>query len=105
MADTIVVPSTPDPQTVTLIAGQVRNILAGLSGMGLIGGVWASMSDNQISLIVTAGLSVVSVVGWVVSGVWSWWQKNKAAHDDHANSVASAQAGTAVTVVSPAPAS
>ena len=84
------VPSTPDPEAVTLIAAFIRQILAILSGFGLMVGAY---NDSQIATV-AAGLVSVGTI------VWSLRQKFVAARADHAGSVASAVQGTPVKPVS-----
>lgn len=88
--------STPDPREIALVAGVIRTILAGLAGMGVLGGTWAALSDVQLSAISAMLLTLASLAGWAGVGVWSWIQKVRQARLDHAGSVASANSGQAV---------
>lgn len=96
-------PSTPDPATITQVAGIVRTIIAGLGAMGLLGGSLAALTDAQISAIVTAFLTVGGVLMWIGAGVWSWWQKRQAQQHAHESAVASAIASSQATAASGTP--
>ena len=88
-------PSTPDPEAIALAAGQLRALLAALAGMGILGGVWASVSANEIATILTAVLTLSGLVLYLIASVWSWWQKAAAARAAHRGAVASAATGVA----------
>jgi hypothetical protein len=87
------VPSTPNAASITIAAGQIRALLGVLAGMGVLGGVWASVSADQIATILTAVLMLGGLAAGGVASIWSWWQKIEAAKADHAGSVASANSG------------
>lgn len=88
-------PPVPSPSTVTQVAAILRTVLAGLSGMGIATG-WI-LSDVQLAAISAMLLMAGSVASWIAVGVWSLYQKYKSTRDDHAGSVASAQASAAAT--------
>jgi hypothetical protein len=96
-------PQPPDPVKVAQWAGQIRTLIALLAGAGLIGGVWAGVSAEQIANWLTAILTIVGLAGAAWVSVTSWWAKT---HDRQvlvASTVASVQAGTPVVVtVTPA---
>jgi len=99
----------PSPSAITLLAGQLRNIVAGLGAIGVFAGV--EWSDAKLTAISAAILSIGGGLLWIATGVWSAIQKYKSTADDHAGSVASAtisanesaKAGEPVVVVVPPP--
>ncbi len=100
MSDTTTIPSTPDPQQIVIWAGYLRTFLAGLAAIGVAVPV---LSDAKLSIIATALIELVSLLGWAGVGLWSRWQKFQAARANHAGNVASAAAGKPVEVVTVAP--
>jgi hypothetical protein len=76
-----VVPSSPDPATVTLVAALLRHILTLLSGAGFLGGL--VINDGALLTIAS------SLVGFAMIA-WSLYQKFQAKSKDHAGSVMSA---------------
>lgn len=85
-------PSTPDVSTQTLIYTLLRALLNLLGAFGIS---FTALADANVLWAVAGAVSVIVSVGW------SLWQKFQAARADHANSVASANAGQPLKVVSP----
>lgn len=86
MADDKSVPSTPDPEIVTLVAALIRDVLTIGATLGVVHGVY---SDSVISIIAGAIVGVGSIV-------WSLYQKYSAKRRDHEGSVLSAARGVAL---------
>jgi hypothetical protein len=83
------VPSTPDVSIQTLVYTALRALLTIL---GTFGVSVSALSDASVLWGVAGGLSVLGSV------ILSFYQKFQAAHADHANSVASANAGRPLKV-------
>ncbi len=77
------VPSSPDPDIVTLVGSLIRHLLTVLATLGVVHGV---ASDSAVTLVASA------LVGIAMTG-WSIAQKVQAKQRDHAGNVLSAQAG------------
>lgn len=80
-------PSTPDPSTTTLILALLR---AGLTIAGAVGVTTPAWLTDSALTTIAGALALIAGV------VWSLVEKFRAARRDHANSVASAQAGRPV---------
>jgi hypothetical protein len=96
-------PPQPDPVKVAQWAGQLRTLIALLAGAGLLGGVWAGVTAEQIANWLTAILTVAGLAG----AVWAWLTSRWAKIQDRkmlvASAKASAQHGTAVVVTETPP--
>lgn len=73
-------PSSPDPDTVTLVCAVIRALLQLASGLGLAVGTY---SDSTVTLIASAIVAIGTVA-------WSLYQKIRAKQKDHLGSVATA---------------
>lgn len=82
--DPTFVPSTPDPQTVTLVASVIRSVLALLSGAGIVASSATNIPDSTLTLY-------ASIVVGLGTAAWSLWQKFRAAQMAHAGSVQSSK--------------
>ncbi len=91
-------PPPPDPVKVAQWAGQIRTLIALLAGAGLLGGVWAGVTADQIANWLTAILTVVGLAGAVYAAMTSWWAKIQDRKALVAAAKASAQHGEPVTV-------
>lgn len=91
-------PKPPDPVVVAQWAGLARTLIAALAGAGMLGGVWASVSAEQIANLLTAVLTVGGAGAWAAVAVWSMWQKRQARRGEVASAVASAEIGRPVIV-------
>jgi ABC-type nickel/cobalt efflux system permease component RcnA len=83
--DPTFVPSTPNPQTVTLVASVIRSVLALLSGAGIVAGSATNIPDSTLTLY-------ASIAVGLGTAAWSLWQKFRAAQMAHAGAVKSATA-------------
>lgn len=90
-------PPPPAPATVALWTGQIRTLIAIVSGIGLGGAGLQQITTDKISGYVTAIMTLVGLGGWAWAAVWSWLDKWKAAHAAHATAVASAVASAQET--------
>lgn len=98
-------PAPPDPTTVEQWAGQVRTLVAVLSGI-FAGVAWLhQITDAQITGYVTFGLTIASLAGWAWAGIKSWQSKQLKAAEERklqvASAVASANATMATGVATP----
>jgi hypothetical protein len=75
------VPSTPDPQMVTLVAALIRHLLTIASGAGIAVGAY---SDSSVA-IAASGIVGAAAIGWSII------QKIRSARTEHASAVRSAQ--------------
>lgn len=82
-----VTPSTPTPDTTTLVGSVVRSVLLLLSGLGLYHGTMPDASTLSLIASVAVGLG---------SAGWSLWTKFREAAHTHDTAVASAVEGAAV---------
>lgn len=85
------IPSTPNPQTVTLVASVIRSALALLAGAGIVAGSATNIPDGMITLYASC------VVAFGTAG-WSLYQKFRAAQLDHAGSVQSATTTSSIGI-------
>jgi hypothetical protein len=76
-----VVPSSPDPATVTLVAALLRHLLTLLSGVGFLGGL--VINDGMLLTIASSLVGIATIA-------WSLFEKFQAKRKDHAGSVMSA---------------
>jgi hypothetical protein len=87
---------TPNPLYVSVLAGQLRTLLAGLATLGIYTG---SVSDETLTTVASAAVLVVMAA-------WSWYSKIKANRHKteaavasaHASANATAQTGTPTAV-------
>jgi hypothetical protein len=84
LMDPTFVPSTPNPQTVTLVASVIRSVLALLSGAGIVAGSATNIPDSTLTLY-------ASIVVGLGTAAWSLYQKFRAAQMAHAGSVQSSK--------------
>jgi hypothetical protein len=91
-------PPPPDPVKVEQWAGQIRTLVAVLSGAGLLGAAWAGVSTEQIANYLTAILTAAGLAGAAWSAFKSWRQKSMQRSVAVASAVASANAGVPVIV-------
>jgi hypothetical protein len=98
MSAEINLPPPPDPVKVAQWAGQIRALIALLAGAGLIGGVWAGVSAEQVTNALTALLTLAGVAGAAWASFTSWRAKQADRKALVASAVASAQHGAAVVV-------
>jgi hypothetical protein len=96
-------PPPPDPVKVAQWAGQLRTLIALLAGAGLLGGVWAGVTAEQIANWLTAILTVAGLAGAAYAALTSWWAKIQDRKMLVASAKASAQHGTAVVVTETPP--
>lgn len=93
-------PSSPNPQYAVVWGGYIRTLVAALGGAGIGVGVFSHMTAEQWSALITAGLPIIGALITFATGLWSRWQKYRAAQLDHAGNVASARASKATKVIS-----
>ena len=98
MSDVTQLPPPADPVVVAQWAGQIRTLLAALAGMGLIGGVWAGVSAEQIANGMTALLTLMGVAGYAWAAIASAKAKKADRTALVAAAVASANRGEPVAV-------
>lgn len=98
MSDQFNFPAPPDPTKIAQWAGQIRTLVAVLAGAGVLGGIWAGVSAEQIANWLTAILTVAGLVGAAWSSIKSWEDKKTARATAVASAAASAELGRAVTV-------
>ena len=90
-------PPTADPTQMAIWAGQIRLVIGMLAGAGLLGAGWAAVSAQDITNFLTIALMIASPLAAVVTGLWSKWQKQKAAGAARTTAVASAVASANAT--------
>lgn len=83
-------PSTPNPETITLIMTAIRAVIMILGAFGI---TWGAKVDQATWEVVAGGLAIL------IGLAWSLIQKFQQARLDHAGNVASARGGVAVKVV------
>lgn len=81
--------ATPDPATVSIVAGIIRHILSGLGALGVGLGAVGDTSDSNIYIAAGA-------LCWVAAAIWSLWQKYSAQKKLKMAALASARAGRPV---------
>jgi Flp pilus assembly protein TadB len=104
-------PTAPSPMAVTQFTALARHVVSLLAGTGFGGLGVATLTDSQLTAIVSLTVLIGSTVLWLGALVWSWWSDWKKRREDHAASVASAaasahasvKAGQPVVVVVPPP--
>ena len=103
MSQTFTLPQPPDPVKAQQYAGQIRTLIALLAGAGVIGGAWIGVSQEQLVSLVTAAMTLASLVGAAWAAISSWRQKAAARAELAASARESASRGTPVVVtVTPA---
>lgn len=72
MSDDLPFPKSPDPLVMAQLGSLGRALLAALAGAGLLGGVWASVSAEQIANLLTAILTIggAAMAAWTGFGAW-----------------------------------
>ena len=93
MSEVDLLPSTPNPNYVAIVAAAVRGLIQFLSGLGFLGGVY---SDSQITMAATA-------IVFVGTLIWSTWQKLQAEKKRHDAAVESACQSAAASAAAGAP--
>lgn len=94
------IPSTPDPQKYVIWGGYARTLIAALLGMGIaVPIVITNMSAEQWSVFFSVIVPLLSAFGTFLVGLWSRWQKMRAAQLAHAGSVASSNSGRPLKVI------
>ena len=96
MSDVDLVPSTPDPTYVAIVAAAIRGAVQFLTGIGFLG---AAYTDSQIMMAATSAVLLGTLA-------WSAYQKLRQAKKSHDSSmesakrsaVASADAGTPIAI-------
>lgn len=103
MSDNLPFPKSPDPLIVSQWAGLARALIAALAGAGLLGGVWASVSAEQIANILTAVLTLGGAAMGAWATYWSWRQKIAEAKAKRDAEVSAAKASAEATMLTNRP--
>ena len=93
MSQTFTLPQPPDPVKAQQYAGQIRTLIALLAGAGVIGGAWIGVSQEQLVSLVTAAMTLASLVGAAWAAISSWRQKAAARAELAASARESASRG------------